>query len=128
MRLNTGLPDTQGAYWFLLFRLDVDKLTVDKAAFVEALQAEGIPVGGSYFHSPTLQSWARNRKVFGSSGYPWASPLYKGDRDAVYDVPNARAADAAHFVLGFHERVGDAEVADLLAALRKVEAAFVRGR
>lgn len=126
VQLNTGLPNTRSAYWFLLFRIDVSKLTVDKAKFVEALSAEGIPCGGGYFHAPSIAKWCRDRKVFGNSGYPWNSPLYKGDPNAIYDVPNARATDAMHFTVPIHERCDEQEVSDIVEALRKLERAFLR--
>ena len=126
VRFDTGLPDTRGAYWFGLFQIDQDKLRVDKQTFVNALGAEGIPVGGTYYHAPTEQPWAVQRKVFGSSGYPWTSPHYKGDPDAVYALPNAKAADAAHFRMTLHERFTDREVDDIMAALVKVEQAYLR--
>ena len=126
VRLNTGPSDGEGVYWFLIFRLELDRLSVDKQTFVEALGAEGIPAGASYWHSPTQQPWAVERKVLGAPGWPWTSPSYKGDPDAEYPVPNAKAADDAHFTLGFHERVGQQEVDDIVAALKKVEAVFVK--
>lgn len=125
VELNAGLPGTEGVYWFLLFRLDLSRLSVDKATFVDALRAEGIPVGASYYHAPTQQPWAQQRNVFGTSGLPWTSPLYQGDPDAVYELPNARATDRTHFIMTLHERVGEREVADILAALAKLEAAYL---
>jgi len=124
VRLETGLPESEGVFWFLWFALDLDRLTVDKATFVEALAAEGLPVAPSYYHAHSEDAWWRNRTVFGSSGYPWACPLYKGDPKADYPLPNARAADDSHFMMYFHENWSEREVADTLAALRKVEEAF----
>ena len=127
VRLETGLPESEGVFWFLWFALDLDRLGVDKATFVAALSAEGLPVGASYFHAPSEADWWRNRSVFGSSGYPWTCPLYRGDPDADYPLPNARAADESHFRMDFHENWTEREVADTLTALRKVEAAFTKG-
>jgi dTDP-4-amino-4,6-dideoxygalactose transaminase len=122
--VNTGLPDTEGAYWFMLLKLELDKLSVDKATFAKAMNAEGIPCGAGYYHAPTEHPWAVEKRVFGQPGYPWTSPDYKGDANAVYALPNAKAADATHITLGMHERCGDQEAADVVAALAKLEAAY----
>ncbi|MCX5658910.1 MAG: DegT/DnrJ/EryC1/StrS family aminotransferase [Planctomycetota bacterium] len=126
VRLNTGIPGANGAHWFLLLKLDLPKFRVDKAAIAAALQAEGIPVGGGYWHSPATSEWAVKKRVFGTSGYPWNSPLYKGDPNATWELPNAKAADDTHITLAFHERVGEQEVADTVAALAKVEKAYLK--
>ncbi|MEX0777178.1 MAG: DegT/DnrJ/EryC1/StrS family aminotransferase [Phycisphaeraceae bacterium] len=126
VRLHTGLPHTQGVYWFLLLRLALDKLAVDKVTFVKALNQEGIPAVSDYWHSPTQHLWCQQRKVFGSSGYPWKSPRYKGDPHREYPLPNARATDATHILLPWHERCTAREVRDTLAALARLEQAYLK--
>jgi dTDP-4-amino-4,6-dideoxygalactose transaminase len=128
VRLVEAPPDCKGAYWFLIFEFMAERLSVGKEAFVEAVAAEGVPAAPHYLHAAVLADWYRNRAVFGSSGYPWASPLYGGDPDAEYDIPNAIAADEGHFILYFHEDCGQQEAADVIAALGKVEAAYLRER
>jgi dTDP-4-amino-4,6-dideoxygalactose transaminase len=118
--------DCQGAYWFMFLRLDTARLCCDKASFVQALAAEGIPCEAGYLHAPAIADWCRQHRVFGSSGFPWTHPQYRGDPDARYDLPNALAADAVHFRITPHENCGDSEVADTVAALAKVERAFLR--
>ena len=122
--LDTGLPDTEGVFWFLFFRLDTDKLTVDKDTFVDALAAEGLPVKADYFHLFTKAPWYKNRAVFGKSGYPWTCPLYKGDPNQEYPVPNAWEANKSLFTMSIHENCTDKEVQDTVDALRKVEAVY----
>lgn len=120
-------PDVLGSFWFMFLRLDLSQLTCDKTTFVNAVAAEGIPCGESYLHIPAVAPWCRSHHVFGArSGFPWTSPEYTGDPDAVYDLPNALAADALHIRLMMHENCGDAEVADTVAAVDKVERAFLR--
>ncbi len=118
-------PDgCESSFWFLFLHFDATRVRVDKKTFVAALCAEGIPCGTGYPHRPSEAPWFVNRRVFGSSAFPWSSPEYTGDPEAVHDLPNAVAADACHFVLSAHESCGEAEVADTLAALAKVEKAF----
>lgn len=120
------VPETDPSFWFLRFNLDVGRLTVDKDRFVQAVAAEGIPVGGSYRHIPSEAIWFRERRVFPGSDYPWGLPAYQGDRQAAFPCPNAVAAAEGHFILSIHENCGDREVADVLAALEKVERAYLR--
>lgn len=125
VEVDLGLPDTEGAFWFVVFRLATEKVSVDVDAFVRALQAEGLPFAARYTRPLTDHPWYRNRAVFGSSGLPWTSPLYKGDPDREYPLPNLEDAHSRLFMLKVHENVGEREADDVTAALRKVEAAFL---
>lgn len=124
--VDTGLPGTEGSFWFLFLTLDLARLTVDKAAFVAALVAEGVPMEADYLHLFTRAPWYKNRAVFGTSGYPWTSPLYQGDPNREYPVPNAIAAEQCRFRVGIHENLSDREVRDTVAALKKVEDAYLK--
>ena len=119
-------PECEAAYWFLQFCLDCERLSVTKTAFVEALGAEGLPASATYLVVPTRMTWGRDRTVFGTPGLPWTDPLYEGDPDRDYPLPNVEQADAQSFRVFFHEGWTEREVEDLLAALRKVERAYLR--
>jgi len=124
VRIVEGLPHSEPSYWFLLAQLDLDRLTVDKPAFVAALAAEGVPCGASYFHLFTEHDWYRNRAVFHGSGHPWTSPEYKGNPDREYPVPNLRKTNEYTFVVSLHERVTATHANEILRALKKVEKAY----
>jgi len=123
VRMLGDPPGCEGSYWFVFFRLDLAAVRVDVAAFAEALGAEGIPASPSYAAVPVRQDWYRDRAVFGNSGLPWTSPLYGGDRDREYPLPNIEATLACHFHVTFHEGCSEREVDDFLAAAAKLEAA-----
>lgn len=116
----------EAVFWFIFVRFDAAKISVPMSDFAAALAAEGIPVGAHYRYLPSTDDWFVNKKVFGTSGYPWRCPLYKGDPDASFALPNAEAVTACHFTLKFHENCGEQEVADAFAALKKVEAAYLK--
>jgi perosamine synthetase len=128
VRLLTGLPGCEPVYWFLLFYVDLDRLDVPKHRFVQALQAEGIPAGEGYWAVPASFDWWKDRAVFGRSRLPWSSPLYRGNPDQDYPLPNIQATDATHFVVSFHEAWSNQDVLDLLTALQKVEKAYLKER
>jgi len=68
--LPPQLPGARASWWFLRTRFHAEKVTCDKAAFCEALNAEGIGARASYRHLPHESDWYKNRKVFGASGLP----------------------------------------------------------
>jgi perosamine synthetase len=126
VEVDLGLPNTEGAFWFLVFQLDVDKVSVDVDTFVKALQGEGLPFNCRYTLPFTDLPWFKERAVFGTSGYPWTSPLYKGDPDQAYPLPNLERVHNSLFMLKVHEKVTEAEADDVAKALTKVEAAFLK--
>jgi dTDP-4-amino-4,6-dideoxygalactose transaminase len=126
VRMGWQVPDSHGTYWFLRLYLDLAALRVDKARFCAALAAEGIPAGADYRHIPAEAPWFRNRAVFGRSGFPWTCSDYRGPRTPHPGLPNAVRAVETHFTVAMHENYGPPEVADILAALEKVEAACIR--
>lgn len=130
------LPSAEPSYWFLRLRyhaVDTARQTVsteseraDKLAYCEALSAEGLPVMADYSAAlPHTMTWFRERRVFGTSGYPWSSPAYGGDPNRRFPCPNAHAAVAEHFNLMIHEAWSDQDIADALAILERVEAAHL---
>ena len=115
----------EAVYWFLRLRLDVSRLGVDKATFVQALAAEGIPCSAEYRAIPSDAHWFRERITYGSSGYPWTDPRYAGDRQPTFALPNCRAAVSSHFTITLHEGYDVQEARDIAAALHKVESAYL---
>lgn len=126
VRITEGLPKTEPSYWFLFAQLDLKKLKADKAVFCKALQAEGVAVGESYLHLFAEQDWYTQRRVFEGTQYPWTSPLYAGNPDRKYPVPNIRATDKYTLQLPWHERVTIGNAGQVLKAFKKVEAAYLR--
>lgn len=117
------LPESESSYWRVFFTLDIDRLAVDKETYIKALVAEGFPVQ-TYRYPVTEFPWYRERSVFGASGYPWTGPLYEGDPDQVYPLPNLDDADRRQFYVPIHEGCGEVEARNLVAAFVKIEAAF----
>jgi dTDP-4-amino-4,6-dideoxygalactose transaminase len=119
------IPQAEPSYWFLRMRYHGEGLTCDKATFCEALVAEGLPLGMDYRNAmPHLMEWYVRRRVFGTSGYPWSSPDYKGDRERTFPCPNAHAAMDNHFNLDIHEGWGEQEIKDAVAIFTKVASAY----
>ena len=118
-------PGVESSYWFLPVAFHAQRAACDKETFCESLRAEGLPVTDDYRTGmPRLQEWFRDRRVFGGSGYPWASPLYEGDPQRDFPCPNAMSMLKTHFNIFFHENWGTREVDDVIAIFNKVAAAY----
>ena len=123
----TPIDGAEPSYWFLRMRFHAEKASCDKAAICQALDAEGLPVRADYTTAlPHVMDWFVNRRVFGNSGYPWASPDYTGNPNLQFPCPNAKASIRDHFNIGFHENRRDGDVADAIAILEKVGSAYQR--
>ncbi|MEZ4678503.1 MAG: DegT/DnrJ/EryC1/StrS family aminotransferase [Caldilineaceae bacterium] len=123
--LAPSRPGRTSSHWFLPVHFHPDYVTCDKTAFCAALRAEGLPVMTDYRGGmPHCQDWFVNRRVFGHSGYPWASADYKGDPTRTFPCPNAHAMIESHFNLMIHEHWGNREIDDTVAIVQKVVGAF----
>jgi dTDP-4-amino-4,6-dideoxygalactose transaminase len=119
------LAGAEPSFLFLRMRFHAGQATCDKETFCRALSAEGLPVGADYRYAlPHTMDWFVNRRVFGHSGYPWASPDYKGDPHLQFPCPNANAAMERYFILYLHERWSQDEIADAIAIFSKLEMAL----
>jgi len=126
VRLAHQITGAWSVYWFLLIHFEGSLYRVDKATFVEALAAEGIPCEADYSRPYDSRDVIVNRRTYGRSGCPWTCPFYGRHIDYAATVPNAHRAVAEHFVVYFHECWTDREIADLVAALAKVESAYIK--
>ena len=126
IRIGKVIPNAVSSYWFLLLRIDCSRLSKTKEQVAAAIAAEGIPINPHYdwivFESP----WFRHRATYGDSQCPWSCPHYGKEIEYADSCPNARRAIDTHMVLSWHEGLSSGEIADIAAALHKVEAAYLR--
>ncbi|HGE70164.1 TPA: DegT/DnrJ/EryC1/StrS family aminotransferase [Candidatus Poribacteria bacterium] len=121
------MPDNcESSYWYIRMHIDLDKLSVSKDQFVNALSAEGIPCFASYRHIPSEAKWFIEKVTYGKSGYPWTDPNYKGERNPSFPLPNCIEAVETHFNLVVNENYGEQEAIDYAEALHKVESAYLK--
>ena len=127
LNIPEQLPNAEASYWWWRLEVNIDNITCDKETYCKALAAEGVSLNPSYRSAmPHNMDWFINRAVFGTSGYPWAAPEYKGDRNRKFPCPNALDATDRQFNLTVFESWGDEEVKDILNAFYKVEKAFMK--
>ena len=127
VRVPKYVNGAEPSYWFLRLWLEADRLTVSKERFCEALAAEiGGGVTNEYRATPSTFPWFLERRVFGAPGLPWTAAEYKGDADAVHDIPNADASIVRSFRITVHEGMRASHGRKIAKALRKVEAAYLK--
>ena len=114
------------SYWFWRLRFNGEGLSCTKAEYVAALAAEGLSVSPTYPALPHQFDWFKNKKAFGSNGFPWSCSEYKGQygMDAWFETPNAVEAIANCFQFYFFESYRDCDIEMILNAFAKVDAAF----
>ena len=122
--LGWQAPDSHSAYWFLRIHVDPAAFSCDMGTFVKAVAAEGLPCGWPYSSITSETVWFKEQRVFGRSKLPWSAPEYQGERNPSYELPEAHRSRNEHFNCAFHERCGEEEVDDLVAALAKVAGAY----
>ena len=124
VQVGWQVPETQSCFWFLRMVFKPGALRVDKAAYCQALAAEGIPVNPSYRAIPAEFPWFKERKVFGNSGFPWTCSDYRGPREPQARIAKAIQAVETHFNIAIQESFGEAEIDDIVKAVRKVATAY----
>ncbi|MCL2814534.1 MAG: DegT/DnrJ/EryC1/StrS family aminotransferase [Oscillospiraceae bacterium] len=119
------LPGAKHSYWWWRLKFNGGALTAGKELYCRALSAEGMPVAPDYGAAlPQTFRWFTEKKVFGTSAYPWSAPEYKGDPDKKYPCPIAEKSVLDHFNLTINESYTDDDVRDLADIFEKVEDAF----
>jgi len=119
-------PDCESVYWFLVFDVDPERISVSKERYAQALAAEGLPFASFYIPPMTEWTWFRERAVFGNSGYPWAAPEYKGDPDQPMPMNNFHAMDKRLCRMDYHENLQDQDIKDIVAAFAKVDEEYAK--
>lgn len=124
-RLKAVAPAAQlrGAspsYWFLPVAVDARRLRVTKDQFAKAVAAEGVPVSASYRHIPAEADWFRQS---GACPSPW---IYRSRVNRDPEIGETLRTLDRHFLIMIHEGFDRRAVSDVLAALAKVEAAYLK--
>ena len=111
-----ALPEgSRSAYWMYHFNV-----AGGAAAFARAVRAEGVPMASGYVMPLYLTPVMREKRLYGDSGFPLADrPAY-----APGLCPNAEAMAERMCYFVMHQGLGEAEIDDMAAAVRKVAGAL----
>ena len=88
-------PDVRHGYYIYCFRFDGRKAGLSRDRFIDALKAEGIPVGKGYVEPLYLQPMYQRRIALGRDGFPFTSSPYTGS--VSYEKGLCPIAERMHF-------------------------------
>ncbi|QSH41202.1 DegT/DnrJ/EryC1/StrS family aminotransferase [Lentisphaerota bacterium ZTH] len=111
------------SYWWWRLEVNVDKLTCSKDEFIEAVEAEGVPLISNYaFALPHTFDWFQDR----SSKHPWNNPRCQGEPSRNFSTPNVQDAMTRLFNLRIFESWGKEQADAIIAAFKKVENCYLK--
>jgi len=113
-------PDDRCTYWFYMLRLRPGALRCDRAEFVKALAAEGVPASAGYIPVPLYGNPVFQTHGFFAGRWP-AKDLGLTAMDYTkVSCPEAEAVLKTGVRVTIHEGMSEAYVAGVAAAVRKV--------
>ena len=116
-------PDVSHGWYVYVMKLDQEAAGFTRQQFVEAVQAEGVPISGGYVAPIYLQPLYQRRIGFGANGFPWTYPGYTGtvSYDRGICPVTERMHDLEVLVTDIcHANITTADLDDFVAALTKV--------
>ena len=78
LRVPVVKPGCTHVYYVYPLVYEAGETGVARRTILEALQAEGVPVGGGYQNLHLLPMYQK-RLAYGRRGFPWTADFYKGD-------------------------------------------------
>ena len=110
-------------YYRYALRFDEDLAGVSRDSFVDALNAEGIPMVKGYTEPLYLEPMYQRRIAFGNDGFPWSWPGWKGSVN--YDPGSCPVVERLYYrelmcTDVCHANTDEADLVDVVAAFEKV--------
>jgi dTDP-4-amino-4,6-dideoxygalactose transaminase len=110
------------SYWWWKLKVNSEKLSCTKAEFCAALMAEGVLMNPCYTAAlPTTFDWFQNR----ANQHPWNNPLYQGNAEQKFPIPNAIKMTENYFNLLIFESWKQPAIDAIISAFKKVETAYI---
>lgn len=119
-------PDSTSTYWFYMFRIDEKEAGVDRNTFSDALAAEGIPNQRGYIPSCIYNyDLFINKRGYQGTNCPFGCKLNGHTHDYAPGLcPTAEDILNTAIRFSFNEFYTDADIDDIIAAIRKVSTYF----
>jgi perosamine synthetase len=117
-------PEDRCTYWFYMFRVRPAALRCDRATFVTALSAEGVPASAGYIPVPLYGNPVFQKHGFFAGRWP-AKELGLTSMDYTkVSCPETEAILATGVRVVIHEGMSEAYIRDVGAAIRKVSSHY----
>ena len=110
------------SYWFYLVRIDEDEFGISRDDFVEIMNAEGVPCGGSHTPTPLYDyNVFKILNAFEGTQYPFKSKDFASD----YSYENPNCPNSQPFldktiIITLDEFYSEEDVADICAVFTKI--------
>jgi dTDP-4-amino-4,6-dideoxygalactose transaminase len=116
-------PGVVHGYYRYALRYDESVVGVTRDRFVDALNAEGIPMVKGYTEPLYLEPMYQRRIAFGSSGFPWTYPSWGGSVD--YSLGSCPVIERLYYrelmcTDVIHAQITDSDLMDVVAAFEKI--------
>lgn len=117
-----AIPGVRHGYYVFALKYDAAKIGLPRIRFVEALRAEGIPIGMGYVEPLYLQPMYQQRIAIGAHGFPFSEARPEAVNYARGLCP---VAEAMHFESLLttdlcHADIARSDLDDFVAGIRKV--------
>lgn len=113
-------PDDRCSYWFFMLRVRPEALRCDRAEFVKALAAEGVPAAAGYIPVPLYGNPVFLRHGFFAGRWPVKEMGLTTMDYSKVSCPEVEAVLKTCVRVTIHEAMSEAYVRSLATAIRKV--------
>jgi perosamine synthetase len=123
LKLQTPRPNTKTVYYNYVLRYYEEETGVSRARFIEAVKAEGIPLPLIYF--PLYRHYTFKHRDAHGHGCPFTCPYYGAPTGQPSYAEGLcpvceEVCDRRNIELKVHPPAGEADMADIVAAFKKV--------
>ena len=119
-------PERENAYWWAPFVLDADRLKVPVKRFVQALEAEGVPVYGVQWPEMYREKAFVERNGFGRLKYPFNDPNARRIDYTKFNCQKAQWLEARTMNFFCHPVYEQRHMELYVAAFEKVAKAYMK--
>jgi perosamine synthetase len=116
-------PGVVHGYYRYALRFDDKVVGISRDRFVDALNAEGIPMVKGYTEPLYLEPMYQRRIAFGRDGFPWTYPSWKGTVD--YSPGSCPVIERLYYrelmcTDVIHAQISDSDLMDVVSAFEKI--------
>jgi dTDP-4-amino-4,6-dideoxygalactose transaminase len=110
----------RATYWFYMFRMEPKKLECDRAQFVKALVAEGVPASAGYIAVPLYGNPVFQKHGFFAGRWPVKEMGLTSMDYSKVSLPETKGILSTSIRMVFHEGMTESFMKSVADAIRKV--------